>query len=145
MCAVLKSEYSHAFVCVLVFPCVSMRCDVDSFYKRKPLSRFMHKDPHRRAHTLTHRACSVTRRKETQGEAAHLTGIQLSVSNGGHPGEEKEGSRPVVMKESGGQFPLRPGNTTPPATQTHPLSAVAPYYAKRMLRHNPKLHDTSYF
>lgn len=46
----------------------------------------------RRAHTIvrTHAACSVTRKKETQGEAAHLTGIQLSVSNGGHPGE-KEG------------------------------------------------------
>lgn len=38
----------------------------------------------------THTAqCSVTRRKETQSKAAHLTGIQLSVSNGGHPGEEE--------------------------------------------------------
>lgn len=44
-----------------------------------------------KTHTHTHSrtACSLTRGKETQGEAAHLTGIQLSVSNGGHPGEEE--------------------------------------------------------
>lgn len=39
--------------------------------------------------TCTHAASSVTRRKETLGEASHLTGIQLSMSNGEHPGEQE--------------------------------------------------------
>ena len=46
-----------------------------------------HGDEH--TELCTYAACSVTRRKETQGEAAHLTEIQLSVSNGGYPGEEQ--------------------------------------------------------
>lgn len=53
----------------------------------------------RDSHTHVRTACSVTRRKETQGEAAHLTGIQLSVSNGGHPGE--------VEEEEGGEADLQ--------------------------------------
>ncbi len=60
------------------------------FYRESCLA-FYTKTTHTHARTIVHTptACSVTRRKETQGEAAHLTGIQLSVSNGGHPGEEE--------------------------------------------------------
>lgn len=54
------------------------------------------KDEHTRTlHLHTYAACSVTRRKKTQGEAAHLTGIQLSMSNGGHP-EEEEGKADLL-------------------------------------------------
>lgn len=42
----------------------------------------------RPAHTHTQQVQSPVG-KETQGEAAHLTEIQLSVSNGGNPGEEE--------------------------------------------------------
>lgn len=76
---------------VCVSPClfVCVRHSVSAIFMGK--AAFFSPPP--RTHTLvhTHAACSVTRRKETQGEAAHLTGIQLSVSNGGHPGEEEEG------------------------------------------------------
>ena len=75
------------FVCVCHF--------VLAIFYRESCLAFSHTKmyvhTHTHTHTLahTHTACSVTRRKETQGEAAHLTGIQLSVSNGGHPGEEE--------------------------------------------------------
>lgn len=92
--------------CMFVSVCVSF-CVGNFFEKVASLSHTQ-----KNIHTLTLMACSVTRRKETQGEGADLTGIQLSVSNGGHPGKEGGGgglgdSRPVVMEESGGQFPQR--------------------------------------
>lgn len=72
-------------VCICLLASVILCLFMCVFFSHRQLGSFF---PHTQRGTHTAQ-CSVTRRKETQGKAAHLTGIQLSMSNGGHLGEEE--------------------------------------------------------